>query len=200
VNHDRDVARGKRVAARTQWFACAESLGGVESLAEHPASMTHASIPAEMRAKIGISDGLIRLSVGLETEEDLWADLSQAVDAAFATAMNAKDTTAVFALYTADARLMPPNSPILQGAAIHALVVNFLAGGGGDFVLTPSTVYGVGDLAYVVGTATYKMGGASETVKYAEVLRKGADGKWQFAVDMFSEVAPPPAATAAKKN
>ena len=127
-------------------------------------------------------------------------DVVKAVDAAFATAMNAKDTTAVFALYTADARLMPPNSPILQGAAIHALVVNFLAGGGGDFVLTPSTVYGVGDLAYVVGTATYKMGGASETVKYAEVLRKGADGKWQFAVDMFSEVAPPPAATAAKKN
>jgi cystathionine gamma-synthase/cystathionine gamma-lyase len=63
-------------------FACAESLGGVESLAEHPASMTHASIPAELRARIGISDGLVRLSVGLEDEEDLWADLETALSAA----------------------------------------------------------------------------------------------------------------------
>src|SRR5882762_5994310 len=69
---------------RLSIFACAESLGGVESLAEHPASMTHASIPAEIRAKIGISDGLIRLSVGLETEEDLWADLETALAAATA--------------------------------------------------------------------------------------------------------------------
>jgi cystathionine beta-lyase/cystathionine gamma-synthase len=67
---------------RLSIFACAESLGGVESLAEHPASMTHASIPVEMRQKIGISDGLIRLSVGLETEDDLWADLEQGLQAA----------------------------------------------------------------------------------------------------------------------
>ena len=67
---------------RLSIFACAESLGGVESLAEHPASMTHASIPPEIRAQIGISDALIRLSVGLEAEEDLWGDL----DAALATA------------------------------------------------------------------------------------------------------------------
>jgi len=63
-------------------FACAESLGGVESLAEHPASMTHASIPRELREAVGISDGLLRLSVGLEDEQDLWADLEAALDAA----------------------------------------------------------------------------------------------------------------------
>ncbi len=56
-------------------FTLAESLGGVESLAEHPAIMTHASIPAEARQKIGISDGLVRLSVGLEDLEDLWRDI-----------------------------------------------------------------------------------------------------------------------------
>ena len=56
-------------------------------------------------------------------------------------------------------------------------------------MLTPTTAYGIGDLAYLVGTASFKMGGASETMKYAEVLRKGADGKWQYVVDMFSGVA-----------
>jgi len=58
-------------------FTCAESLGGVESLAEHPAIMTHASIPPEARAKLGIGDGLIRLSVGLEDPADLWADIER---------------------------------------------------------------------------------------------------------------------------
>jgi cystathionine gamma-lyase len=58
-------------------FTCAESLGGVESLAEHPAIMTHASIPPEARAKLGIGDGLIRLSVGLEDAADLWADIER---------------------------------------------------------------------------------------------------------------------------
>jgi cystathionine beta-lyase/cystathionine gamma-synthase len=65
-------------------IACAESLGGVESLAEHPASMTHASIPREMREQIGISDGLVRLSVGLEDEQDLWGDLEHALEVASA--------------------------------------------------------------------------------------------------------------------
>jgi cystathionine gamma-synthase/cystathionine gamma-lyase len=65
-------------------FACAESLGGVESLAEHPASMTHASIPKEIRQSVGIVDGLLRLSVGLEAEQDLWADLATALEAASA--------------------------------------------------------------------------------------------------------------------
>jgi cystathionine gamma-lyase len=60
-------------------FTCAESLGGVESLAEHPAIMTHASIPADRRRALGISDGLIRLSVGIEHADDLIADLEQAL-------------------------------------------------------------------------------------------------------------------------
>jgi cystathionine beta-lyase len=63
-------------------FACAESLGGVESLAEHPAIMTHASLPAEVRRSVGIGDGLIRLSVGLEDAGDLVADLERGFAAA----------------------------------------------------------------------------------------------------------------------
>ena len=65
-------------------FACAESLGGVESLAEHPAIMTHASLPPEARAALGIGDGLIRLSVGLEDPRDLQADLEAGFAAAAA--------------------------------------------------------------------------------------------------------------------
>jgi cystathionine gamma-lyase len=65
---------------RTQLFTLAESLGGVESLIEYPTAMTHASIPAEVRAKIGIKDGLIRLSVGIEDVGDLQADLEQALN------------------------------------------------------------------------------------------------------------------------
>jgi cystathionine gamma-lyase len=61
-------------------FSLAESLGGVESLIEHPAIMTHASVPPEQRAKLGIDDSLIRLSVGIEDSEDLLADLKQAFD------------------------------------------------------------------------------------------------------------------------
>lgn len=64
---------------RCQLFTLAESLGGVESLIEHPAIMTHASIPAENRAKLGIDDGLVRLSVGIEHVDDLIADLKQAL-------------------------------------------------------------------------------------------------------------------------
>lgn len=64
---------------RCQLFALAESLGGVESLIEHPAIMTHASIPADHRKLLGISDGLIRLSVGIEAVDDLRADLHQAL-------------------------------------------------------------------------------------------------------------------------
>jgi len=62
-------------------FACAESLGGVESLIEHPAIMTHASIPPERRKALGIDDGLVRLSVGIEHADDLIADLEQALRA-----------------------------------------------------------------------------------------------------------------------
>ena len=64
---------------RTRLFTLAESLGGVESLIEHPAIMTHASIPSEIRSKIGIDDGLIRISVGIESVDDLQADLQQAL-------------------------------------------------------------------------------------------------------------------------
>ncbi len=63
-------------------FACAESLGGVESLIEHPAIMTHASVPAEVRAALGIADGFIRVSVGVEHLEDLRADLARGFQAA----------------------------------------------------------------------------------------------------------------------
>ncbi len=69
-----------RVLSRTRLFTLAESLGGVESLIEHPASMTHASISPERRAAIGIGEGLIRLSVGIEDADDLIADLRQALE------------------------------------------------------------------------------------------------------------------------
>jgi cystathionine beta-lyase/cystathionine gamma-synthase len=75
-----DASRAFLKAVRV--FACAESLGGVESLAEHPAIMTHASLPADARRALGIGDGLIRLSVGLEDVGDLRADLEQGFAAA----------------------------------------------------------------------------------------------------------------------
>jgi cystathionine beta-lyase/cystathionine gamma-synthase len=70
-------------------FVCAESLGGVESLAEHPAIMTHASVPAEARRALGIGDGLIRLSVGVEDEGDLTSDLERGFHAAASAAKGA---------------------------------------------------------------------------------------------------------------
>ncbi len=77
-----NVDQAKRFLSALRIFTLAESLGGVESLAEHPAIMTHASIPKETRDAIGIGDGLVRLSVGLEDVEDLWADLEGAFAAA----------------------------------------------------------------------------------------------------------------------
>ena len=70
----------RRFLERLKIFVCAESLGGVESLAEHPAIMTHASIPAEVRKSLGISDSLVRLSVGVEDLADLKADIAQALE------------------------------------------------------------------------------------------------------------------------
>ena len=67
------------VVARTKVFTLAESLGGVESLVNHPAIMTHASVPKERRDMLGITDGLVRISVGIEDVEDLQADLEQAL-------------------------------------------------------------------------------------------------------------------------
>jgi cystathionine gamma-lyase len=69
----------RRVLERCELFSLAESLGGVESLIEHPGLMTHASLPSAMRASLGITDGLIRLSVGVEDVNDLIADLQQAL-------------------------------------------------------------------------------------------------------------------------
>jgi cystathionine gamma-lyase len=73
-----DLAGSRRFLERCEVFALAESLGGVESLIEHPAIMTHATIPVETRNKLGISDSLIRLSVGVENVEDLRNDLIEA--------------------------------------------------------------------------------------------------------------------------
>lgn len=70
----------KKMASQMKIFSLAESLGGVESLIGHPATMTHAAIPREERLKRGLTDGLIRLSVGIEDAEDLISDLSQALD------------------------------------------------------------------------------------------------------------------------
>jgi cystathionine beta-lyase/cystathionine gamma-synthase len=74
-----DIERAKRFLSATKIFSLAESLGGVESLIEHPAIMTHASVPAQNRQALGIKDGLIRLSVGIEHIDDLLADLEQAL-------------------------------------------------------------------------------------------------------------------------
>ncbi|HEY8571047.1 cystathionine gamma-synthase [Phenylobacterium sp.] len=76
---DRNLSGTRTFLERTQLFTLAESLGGVESLIEHPAIMTHASIPPETRARIGIADSLVRLSVGVEAADDLIADLDQAL-------------------------------------------------------------------------------------------------------------------------
>ncbi len=74
-----DARQARDFLKRLRVFTCAESLGGVESLAEHPAIMTHASIPPERRRALGIGDGLIRLSVGIEHADDLIADLEAAL-------------------------------------------------------------------------------------------------------------------------
>jgi cystathionine gamma-lyase len=76
-----DLAGAKRFLERCRLFALAESLGGVESLIEHPALMTHGSIPPALRATLGIDDALVRLSVGIEDVEDLRRDLRDALDA-----------------------------------------------------------------------------------------------------------------------
>ena len=76
---DNSIENATRVMSKTELFTLAESLGGVESLIGHPASMTHASIPREERLKVGLTDSLIRLSIGVEDAEDLIADLNQAI-------------------------------------------------------------------------------------------------------------------------
>ena len=73
------LEKARRVLERTRIFALAESLGGVESLIGHPATMTHAAVPKAMREGMGLTDGLVRLSVGIEDADDLVADLDQAL-------------------------------------------------------------------------------------------------------------------------
>ena len=124
-------------------------------------------------------------------------DSVKAVDAAFAAGMNTQDTAAVFAVYATDAKVMPPDSPVLEGAAIRAMITGMMASGASDLVLTQTSAYGVGDLAYMLGTVSFKAGGVSETVKFTEVLRRGTDGKWRYVVDMFSGITPPAAAAPA---
>jgi cystathionine beta-lyase/cystathionine gamma-synthase len=70
----------RRLLNSVKLLALAESLGGVESLISHPATMTHASVPAETRQALGITDGLVRISAGLEDIDDLKDDLTQALD------------------------------------------------------------------------------------------------------------------------
>jgi cystathionine beta-lyase/cystathionine gamma-synthase len=79
VLKDDSIAAATKVLSSTKLFSLAESLGGVESLINHPSSMTHASIPREERIKNGLADGLIRLSVGIEDAEDLVEDLKNAI-------------------------------------------------------------------------------------------------------------------------
>jgi cystathionine beta-lyase/cystathionine gamma-synthase len=74
------LERARTLLNSVRLMALAESLGGVETLISHPATMTHASVPAERRQQIGITDDLVRISVGIEDVEDLQEDLAQALD------------------------------------------------------------------------------------------------------------------------
>jgi len=74
-----DLEQTRRFLSTVKLFTLAESLGGVESLIEHPAIMTHASVPPDIRKQIGILDNLVRVSVGIENADDLMADLDQAL-------------------------------------------------------------------------------------------------------------------------
>ena len=73
------LENAKRVLEGVKLCTLGESLGGVESLISHPATMTHASVPTETRNKLGITDGLVRISVGIEDVEDIIEDLDQAL-------------------------------------------------------------------------------------------------------------------------
>ena len=126
-------------------------------------------------------------------------DSVRAVDVAFAAAMNAKDSTAAYDIYAADAVVMPQDAPAMDMAAARPMLKSMIDGGATDFVLKSNTAYGVGDLAYMTGAVTYNMAGASHTMKFVEVLRRGADGKWRYVVDAFSNVGPPAAPAAPAK-
>ena len=74
------MEKSKEFLKKVKLFHCAVSLGSVESLAEHPASMTHQCVPPEIRKQLGIEDGLIRLAIGIEHIDDIIADLTQALE------------------------------------------------------------------------------------------------------------------------
>jgi cystathionine beta-lyase/cystathionine gamma-synthase len=76
------LAAARTVLDNVRLCALAESLGGVETLISHPATMTHASVPADQRARLGITDGLVRISVGIEDVDDIIADLDSALQKA----------------------------------------------------------------------------------------------------------------------
>ena len=76
---DGNIEKVKKILNKFEVFTLAESLGGVESLVSHPATMTHASIPKEKREALGVKDGLIRLSIGLDTIDDILSDLNNAL-------------------------------------------------------------------------------------------------------------------------
>lgn len=85
VEFDMEQEKALELISNLRWFTLAESLGGVESLVCHPATMTHASIPPDERRRIGLTDGLIRFSVGIEDPNDLLQDLSQALNSKLAS-------------------------------------------------------------------------------------------------------------------
>ena len=80
VDFGRDLDQTLRFVESLRYFPKAESLGGIESLCCHPASMTHASVPREQREKVGITDSLVRFSIGIETVDDLIADVRAALE------------------------------------------------------------------------------------------------------------------------
>jgi cystathionine beta-lyase/cystathionine gamma-synthase len=92
------LEEASEVVSRTAVFTLAESLGGVESLIEQPAAMTHATIPREEREAIGLTDGLVRASVGIEHVDDLQADLQQAIDGALHSLLGTKRPNFLFSL------------------------------------------------------------------------------------------------------
>ena len=80
VEFKADIESAKKLISNLKVFSLAESLGGVESLVDHPATMTHASIPKAEREKIGLADGLVRFSVGIEDIEDIIEDLTNGLN------------------------------------------------------------------------------------------------------------------------
>jgi uncharacterized protein (TIGR02246 family) len=114
-------------------------------------------------------------------------------------AANAKDTAKVTSLYTDDAVLMPPNSPMAKGhAAIEGVWKGLIDQGARNIVLAPIGVAASGDMAYEAGTYTFMMNGpggspASDKGKYLMTAHRGADGKWLITYDIFNSDLPCPA-------